>query len=85
MIVQAVTGYSREGAQLGCIADFTFLTDMCFAETVRVMLTEYVIEAGISLNSSYDETQASSSGYWLEESYKVEMPGLIFEITSMRC
>jgi len=45
--VQAVTGYSREGPQIGCIADSTFLTDMCFAEIVRVMRTEYVIEDGI--------------------------------------
>jgi hypothetical protein len=38
----------EQEAQAGCIADSTFLTDMCFAETVHVMLTEYVIEAGIS-------------------------------------
>ena len=37
-----------EKAQLGCIADFKFLTDMCFAETGRAMLTEDVIEARIS-------------------------------------
>ena len=35
-------------AQLPCYAGCTFRTDMSLVETVRAMLTEYVVEMGLS-------------------------------------